>query len=52
MEEMSTAIQTAQTVKNSIVGVYDLNGNRQNFNSKGMKVIRMNDGTTKKMVVK
>ena len=52
MEEMSTGIHMAQTDKSSIVDVYDLNGNRQKLNSKGLKVICMNDGTTKKMVVK
>ncbi len=52
MEEMLTGIQTAQTEKNSIADVYDLNGNRQSLNSKGLKIIRMSDGITKKIMVK
>ena len=52
MEETSTSIQTAQSKNNTILDIYDLNGKKLDKPQKGLNILLMNDGTTKKVIVK
>ena len=52
-EEDPTAIQQMETdAEATIVGIYSLSGARQNSLQRGMNIIRMSDGSVKKVLVK
>jgi hypothetical protein len=47
-----TSITQIESGNNSKALIFDLHGNRLNYPRKGVNIIRMSDGTTKKVVVK
>ena len=51
-DEEVTAITSVQSTKTDIKDIYDLNGRQQSKTQRGVNIIRFNNGTTKKVMVK
>ena len=53
IEEISNETSMASMISNNQTNeIYSLNGNKQKAPSKGINIIKMNDGTTRKVIIK
>lgn len=48
----ATGIDSIATVDTSVVAIYNLSGVKVNTYQKGINIVRLSDGTTKKILVK
>ena len=51
-EEEMTEVNPIDNVQTAIESVFDLNGRQQSNMQKGINILRMNNGTTRKIVVR